>query len=202
LLATLAVSNSPVGAYAISNNLGSLTSTNYTFAFSNGTLSITAIGLTITAGNATKVFGQTKTFVGTEFSTSGLYGTDNVASVTLSSTGAPASAPVGPYPIVPGNAAGNGLGNYIIGYSNGVLTVTAPTPVTIDSPLLLGNGAVELTFSGGDAGVSYRIQAASNVNNAAWNDVSTNLAGTNGLPDFIDLTATNSGTRFYRTVTP
>jgi len=202
LLTTVAVSNSPVGAYAISNNLGSLTSTNYMFAFSNGTLSVTAIGLTVTASNATKVFGQIKTFAGTEFSAIGLYGTDSVASVTLSSLGGPASAAVGQYPIVPSNAAGNGLGNYIVGYSNGVLTVTAPTPVTINAPLRLGNGAVELTFSGGDAGVSYRIQAASNVSSAAWIDLSTNLAGTEGLPGFIDLTSTNSGTRYYRTVTP
>ena len=37
LLTTLADTNSPVGAYAISNRLGSLTSTNYTFILTNGT---------------------------------------------------------------------------------------------------------------------------------------------------------------------
>src|SRR5439155_11651878 len=42
-------------------------------------------------------------------------------------SGAIASASVGSYPIVPDNAAGTGLTNYIITYQNGTLSVTAGT---------------------------------------------------------------------------
>ena len=46
--------------------------------------------------------------------------------MTLTSTGAPASATVAgsPYPIIASAAIGNGLGNYTINYINGALTVT------------------------------------------------------------------------------
>ena len=50
--------------------------------------------------------------------------------MTETSTGAPASATVGTYNIVPSAATGTGLGNYTIGYVNGTLTVTPVTPAT------------------------------------------------------------------------
>ena len=202
LLATPADTNSPVGMYAISNGVGTLTSTNYTFALTNGTLTVTAASLTITANDGTKVYGQTKTFAGTEFTASGLRGTDSVTGVALASLGAPGTAAVGEYPILASGATGSGLGNYTLGYVAGVLTVTPATPVTINSPMPLGDGTIALTFAGGDAGVSYRIQANSDLTTTNWGDVSTNLAGTNGLPSFTDLNAINHGSRFYRVVTP
>ena len=94
------------------------------------------------------------------------------------------------------------MDNYTLGYVDGVLTVAPATPVTIGTPILLGDGTIRLTFTGGDAGVSYRIQANSDLATTTWNDLSTNLAGTNGLPSFTDLNATNYGARFYRIVTP
>ena len=48
---------------------------------------------------------------------------DSVTTVTLTSAGAAAAAPVGTYPIVAGNAAGVGLSNYTITYVSGTLTV-------------------------------------------------------------------------------
>jgi hypothetical protein len=90
--------------------------------------------LTITANSRTKVYGQTVTFAGNEFSSSGLVNGNTVASVTLTSAGAAATATVtapGPnYAIVPSAATGSGLGNYTIGYVNGTLTVT-PAALTI-----------------------------------------------------------------------
>ena len=50
--------------------------------------------------------------------------------MTETSTGAPASATVGTYPIVPSAATGTGLGNYTITYVNGTLTVN-PARLTI-----------------------------------------------------------------------
>ena len=76
------------------------------------------------------------TFAGTEFTTSGLVNGDTVTSVTLTSTGAAATATVAgsPYAIVPSAAVGTGLGNYTISYVNGSLTVnTAALTITADS---------------------------------------------------------------------
>src|SRR5205823_3596712 len=60
----------------------------------------------------------------------GLLNSDSVTGVTLSSTGAPATAAVGSYAITPSNALGTGLGNYTIGFVNGTLTVN-PAILTI-----------------------------------------------------------------------
>src|SRR4029077_12643334 len=62
-----------------------------------------------------------------EFTPTGLVNGNTVASVTLTSAGAPATATVtapGPtYPITPSAATGTGLGNYTIGYTDGTLTI-------------------------------------------------------------------------------
>jgi hypothetical protein len=193
---------SPIGAYTISNHIGSLTSTNYGFTLVDGALTVNQTGLTITASNLSKVFAQTETFAGTEFSAAGLYNGNSVTNVLLTSAGTTNTAAVGPYPIVPSGAAGIGLSNYTVAYVNGTLTVTAPTPVIIGNPVPLTNGTVELTFSGGDPGVSYRIQATSSFPGSAWTNLSTNFAGGGGLTNFTDLQASNYPTRFYRTITP
>jgi hypothetical protein len=193
---------SPIGVYTISNQIGSLTSTNYTFTFLNGALAVDQASLTITASNLSKAFAQTITFAGTEFSAAGLYNSDSVTNVLLMSDGATNTAMVGPYPIVPSGATGIGLSNYTVAYVNGVLTVAPPTPVVIGTPVPLIDGTVGLTFSGGDPGVSYRLQANSGFPNPAWTNLSTNLAGVGGLTNFTDLDASNYPTRYYRTVAP
>jgi polygalacturonase len=176
--------------------------TDYTPATSSVPVTVNPAPLSITANNASKVYGQTLTFAGTEFTTSGLTNSDSVTSVTLTSAGATNTAPVSNYPIIASAAMGSGLTNYNITYNNGTLTVTAPTPVIINRPVLLGDGAIQLTFSGGDAGVSYLIQASTNLATPIWSTLGTNVAGTNGLPGFIDMGATNYPIRFYQTVTP
>ncbi|WP_240409902.1 MBG domain-containing protein [Flavisolibacter nicotianae] len=52
---------------------------------------------------------------------------DAVASVTLVSSGAAATAAVGSYPIVASAATGTGLSNYSITYKNGILTINKAT---------------------------------------------------------------------------
>ena len=89
------------------------------------TTTATKAALTITANDQSKTYGQTVTFAGTEFNASGLKFNDTVTSVSLTSTGAAATATVAgsPYAIVPSAAVGNGLSNYNITYNNGLLTV-------------------------------------------------------------------------------
>jgi hypothetical protein len=104
---------------------------NYTITYANGTLTVNPVPLTITANSAGKIYGQTLTFAGTEFTATGLLNGNTVTSVTLTSAGAAAAAAVpGPYPIVPSAAVGTGLTNYAIAYVNGALTVSQATTLT------------------------------------------------------------------------
>ena len=121
------VAGEAVGSYAI-NQGGLALSANYSLTFVGTNLTITAAPLVVTANSTNKVYGQTLVFAGTEFTTSGLQFSDSVTSVILNSAGATNTATVGSYDIVPGSAAGSGLANYTIGYSNGTLTVTQATP--------------------------------------------------------------------------
>ena len=97
---------------------------------SSGTLAggqvVTPAPLTITANNATKTYGLTASLSGTAFTASGLQNGETIGSVTLTSTGAPATAAVGTYSIVPSAATGGtfNAANYAITYATtGTLTV-------------------------------------------------------------------------------
>ena len=102
---------------------------NYNISYHDGHLTVHAIALDITANDQSKDYGDTLTFTGTEFSTGSgqLKNSDSVASVTLTSAGAAATAGVtgSPYAITASAAAGTGLGNYNIAYHDGHLTVHA-----------------------------------------------------------------------------
>ena len=102
---------------------------NYTVTTKTATGTIIPAALSITADSSSKVYGQTVTFTGTEFSDSGLIGEDTVTSVILTSAGAAAAAPASgsPYEIVPSAAVGHDLNNYTITYIDGSLTVRAMT---------------------------------------------------------------------------
>ena len=126
-----AASTAAVGSYAIvpsaaqGSGLG-----NYNITYNNGTLSVGAAGLVITANSTSKTYGLTNIFAGTEFTSTGLLNGDAVSSVSLSSDGSANTAPVNSYPILAQTAQGSGLGNYNITYNNGTLTVT-PALLTV-----------------------------------------------------------------------
>ena len=98
---------------------------NYKITYVPGALTVTPASLTITAANRSKSYGQAVTFAGTEFVPSGLLNSDTVTKVTLTSPGAPASAPTTntAYSISATAALGSGLDNYVITYLTGSLTV-------------------------------------------------------------------------------
>jgi filamentous hemagglutinin family protein len=103
---------------------------NYTINYLNGALTVNPAALTITANNASKIYGQTVSLGATAFSETGLVNSDTVSSVTLASVGATAGASVNggtPYAITASNATGSGLSNYTISYGNGALTVNPAT---------------------------------------------------------------------------
>src|SRR5258706_116901 len=124
---TTANSSSIVGTYDIT--CSGAVAPNYTITYVKGKLTVNPALLTITANDQTKAYGTNLTLSSTAFTTSGLVNSDTVASVTLSSAGAAATATVGgsPYTITPSAAVGTGLGNYTISYVNGKLTVNPAT---------------------------------------------------------------------------
>src|SRR5262249_23674933 len=79
---TLATATSPVGTYAITPS--GLTGSNYTITFANGTLTVTPALLTVTANDATKIYGQANPALGD--SITGFVNGDNASVVSGSAS--------------------------------------------------------------------------------------------------------------------
>ena len=206
------VSNAVVGSYAISaSGANGVGLTNYTIGYSNGTLTVGAASLLITAGNTNKVYGATLN--PTDYTAAGLLNGDSVTNVALASSGSVSNAAVGSYAISASGASGVGLTNYSIGYSNGTLTVgTASLTITaLDAGKAAG---ATLTFAGteftsagllnGDVVTGATLASAGAAGGAAvgtYPITVTNAAGS-GLPNYIvsyvagTLTVTNAGSEF------
>ncbi len=122
-LSTTADSQSPVGSYAIVP--GGLVATNYSIAFSNGTLTVTLYALTVSANDAVRICGAANpSFTG---NLTGLENGDNIT-VTFS-TVATASSPVGTYAIGPSLHDPDGhLDQYAVIAHNGKLRID-PAPL-------------------------------------------------------------------------
>ena len=148
-------------AVTASDSLNGSSASNYTLIQPTGLMAnITPAPITITANNATKTYGVTLGFSGTEFSISGLKNNETVETVSLGSTGTVNNAGVSgnPYSIVVSNATGGTFtsSNYTIIYVNGVLTITpAKLVVTANDQSKVGGApdpAFTYTYSGLTAG--------------------------------------------------
>jgi filamentous hemagglutinin family protein len=143
-----------VGSYPL---IGTLFSDQQGFDISSsGTLTITPAALTITANSASKIYGQLLNFAGTEFSSSGLQNDETIDTVSLTSEGAIATAPVAgnPYSIVAANPTGEtfNASNYNISFINGSLTINrAPLTIAANNATKVFDG---LAFTGGN-GVNF-----------------------------------------------
>ena len=154
--ATASVAGGPYSIVPSAATGGTFSAGNYTITYANGSLTINPKALTLTASNASKTYGETKTFAGTEFTPSGLVNGETVGSVTLTSAGSSATASLagGPYSIVPSAATGGSFnaGNYSITYANGSLTINkAHLTVTADNQTRLygqSNPSFTQTLSG------------------------------------------------------
>jgi hypothetical protein len=166
-LTTTATAASGVGGYAITAGAGSLSAANYTFAFSNGTLTVNPAVLTVTANASTKVYGQVNpTFTDT---ISGFVNDDTSAVVSGSAsltTTATTASPVGAYIITAAPGSLNAV-NYTFAFNNGTLTIhgagsIAVTPVSppassaSDASAILGlispHSSSSAAAANGDAG--------------------------------------------------
>jgi subtilisin family serine protease len=116
---TTAPATSGVGTYPIT--VSGAASANYTINYVNGTLTVTAAALTVTANDQSRVHGAANPPL--TFSYTGFVNGDTAASVTTApaaATTATAASAVGTYPITVSGAAAP---NYAIVYVNGSLTV-------------------------------------------------------------------------------
>jgi hypothetical protein len=144
---TTASLTSAVGAYPITATLSDPGTRlgNYSVISTNGTLTVTAVPLSVSAANATRIYGDPNpAFTGTIV---GLKNGDNITA-TFSSAG-PTSA-IGTYPIVPSLVDPTAkLGNYTVTANNGTLTVTVASitvtaantsrPYGSNNPVLTGS---------------------------------------------------------------
>ncbi|MDR0533750.1 MAG: filamentous hemagglutinin N-terminal domain-containing protein [Verrucomicrobiales bacterium] len=125
--ATANVGNSPYTITISDATGGSFNINNYDIDYVNGSLTVNRAALTITANSGSKTYGETYTLSGTAFASNGLKNGETIGSVTLSSTGAAATAAVAgsPYLIVASDATGGTFdsNNYDIAYVNGSLTI-------------------------------------------------------------------------------
>jgi prepilin-type processing-associated H-X9-DG protein len=177
---TAVTTSSPVGGtYSVGglSNLviGGANAGDYSLALAPTAFTVTPAPLTITASNASHVFGTTfATGAGsTAFTSIGLQNSETIGSVTITATSTPddgttATSPAGSYIITPSAATGGtfNTGNYGIAYINGTLTVSqAPQTITVSTPgtpVELGQ-VVALSATGGLSGspVTFSIDASS-----------------------------------------
>jgi sugar lactone lactonase YvrE len=123
---TTAAVGSPAGSYPITPATGTLASTNYTFQFAPGTLSITPAVLKVTAFSYSRVY-ATALPAAYAYSVAGYVNGDTASS---SFTGAPAitttasmGSPAGNYPITPGIGS-LVSSNYTFQFAAGSLAIT------------------------------------------------------------------------------
>jgi uncharacterized repeat protein (TIGR01451 family) len=165
--------------------------TNYAATNVSVQIIVTPAPLVITADNQSKAYNTILNLGTTAFTSLGLVNGDTVTGVTLSSAGTVAGAPVGNYPIIPSAAAGSGLTNYNIGYSNGTLTVvvaaytaTWPTPTNIVYGTALGTNENKASASVGGT-FTYNptngvvLPAGTNLLTVLFTPSDTNYAATN-----------------------
>jgi hypothetical protein len=93
---------------------------------------------------------------------------------------------------------------YCGGVTNGYVLVQITTPTGSSHNFTIAHqpdGSVLLTFAG-IPGWTYRVQYADTLPIVNWTDLSTNTADSSGVYQYIDYQATNSASRFYRSVSP
>jgi len=139
---TTATQTSAVGTYPIVPSVSGAAAANYTVNAVSGTLTVTALGITITADNATRLYGAPNpVFTGT------VTGAPANSGLTVTgTTTATQFSPIGTYAIVP--ALATNPGNYSVTAVNGTLTITQSPTTTLlvsSSPSVVYGQSVTFT---------------------------------------------------------
>ncbi|HEY0680095.1 MAG TPA: MBG domain-containing protein, partial [Chitinophagaceae bacterium] len=150
---------------------------NFDVTYQAGNVTINGKPLTIKAKDSVKVYGESISFAGTEFSvvSGSLQDGESIASVTLGSTGAAATANKGVYPINVSNATGavgTDMANYSITYISGLLSVN-------ERPLTVTADAKSKLYGNGDPVFTYQVTTGSVANNDAFSGALSRTAGEN-----------------------
>ena len=192
---TATVAGSPY-AITAANAIGNAGLTNYFINYDTGNLTVSQAPMTITAIAQSKTYGQVFNLGTTLFTSTVLYNGDTVTGVTLSSPGAAASATLAgsPYLITPAGAIGTGLGNYMIAYHTGFLTVTLPSLSLVPSP---PNVILFWTTNASAFVLNLTTNLASPI---TWTPV-TNGISLNGTNNRITINASN-GNQYYALIAP
>ncbi|HXR07283.1 MAG TPA: MBG domain-containing protein, partial [Candidatus Acidoferrum sp.] len=172
LISSAADAGSPVGRYDIVAS--GLTSTNYALSYSNGTLTILQVPLTVSANSYIRQYGTPNpVFDGTM---SGLLNGDPITATY--SSAATQSSPGGSYAIVPSlNDPEGKAANYAVTLQNGTLTITvAVTPTAATGLYVVGSPAVFMDTNasvadGGGLGFGGGTLTVTVITNASTNDV-------------------------------
>ena len=139
------------GTYSVTAILAA--DTYYASAISSAVdFTIAQASLSITPNNLFKQAGTSLTISNSAFTISGLFGSDAVTAVTLTSTGAASDAALGTYPIVitTGSETGTGLSNYSIDESHtGTLTVGTQYTETFEEVCNTAGNATCFPSAGG-----------------------------------------------------
>jgi filamentous hemagglutinin family protein len=181
------VANGPYAIAASSATGSNFMSSNYNITYADGSLTVTPAALTITANNASKTYGQTASFTGSEFTQSGLQNNESIGGVTLNSAGTSNTANVSgnnPYSITASSATGGSFNatNYTISYVNGGLTVNPAT----------------LTYTANASTTTYGTPATSLVGNVTgFVNNETLTTATSGTLGFASSATTNSNVGNY-----
>lgn len=179
-LNTSANAASPVGAYTINFGLGTLSATNYTFSTSTGTLTITKAILTVTALNASRIYGESNpAFTHTVVGFKNAETASVVTGTPTLNTPATAISNAGTYSIT-ANVSGMSATNYDFVGVNGVLTINkANRTVSITSPNAGRNGTtVTLTgVANPSATIAWSVQNGTGAASISGNQLTLNSVG-------------------------
>ncbi|MEX0350621.1 MAG: MBG domain-containing protein [Paracoccaceae bacterium] len=155
---TIGDGGSPSPYQILADNASGDGAGNYDIGYEIGFLEVDPAPLVVTASDQIKLDGDSFTFAGTEFSTSGLVNpADSVTFAGLSSEGANADASVdgSPYSINISEVSGSGLSNYAITLQSGDFFVVPPgglTPPPIPTIEVTPQGRISLTSNSGGSG--------------------------------------------------
>jgi hypothetical protein len=149
--ATASVAGSPYAIVPSNAVGGTFAASNYNISYVNGALVINPASLVVTADSTSKTYGQTVTYDGTEYTTTGLQNGETTGTATLASSGAgPAAGVAGnPYAVTASNVIGGTYtpANYVTTYVSGALTVT-PASLTVTANDATKPYGDTLTFDG------------------------------------------------------
>ena len=141
---TSAGATSSVGSYPITTS-GSLTASNYSFSYVNGTLSVTPAPLTVAATSLSKTYGTPNPAL--TYSVIGLLNGDTTSgTATLTST-AQTSSGAGGYPITVAPGSFSASTNYSVAYANGTLTVNKAVLTVTSGNAIRAYGMANPTFT-------------------------------------------------------